>query len=54
MADFVTIAEAAKHLDMSERTVQRMVEAGTLVGYVAWDEVRAKLRCGPATSEFRG
>jgi hypothetical protein len=43
MADFVTIAEAAKHLDMSERTVQRMIAAGTLTGWVDWSEVESKM-----------
>jgi hypothetical protein len=41
--DFVTISEAAKCLDMTSRTIERMVEAGSLVGYVRWDEVRARL-----------
>ena len=41
--DYVTISEAAKCLDMAPRTIARMVEAGTLAGYVRWDEVRARL-----------
>jgi hypothetical protein len=43
MAEFVTIAKAAENLSMSERTVQRMVAAGSLTGFVDWDEVRSKL-----------
>jgi len=43
MAEFVTIKEAAEHLDMSERTIARMVAAGSLTGYVDWDEVGSKL-----------
>lgn len=43
MADFVTIAEAAEHLDMTPRTIARMIEAGTLTGYVDWEQVESKL-----------
>jgi hypothetical protein len=39
MADFVTIKKAAEHPDMSERTVQQMVAAGSLTGYVDWSEI---------------
>jgi hypothetical protein len=41
--DYVTVSEAAESLSVSGRTIQRMVEAGSLVGYVDWDEVRSKL-----------
>jgi hypothetical protein len=41
--DYVTIVEAAKCLDMAPRTIERMVEAGSLTGFVRWDEVRARL-----------
>lgn len=41
--DFVPIGEAAEHLDMTARTIARMIEAGTLTGYVDWREVEAKL-----------
>jgi hypothetical protein len=43
MTDLIPIKTAAEHLDMSERTVARMVAAGSLTGYVDWDEVRSKL-----------
>jgi excisionase family DNA binding protein len=39
MADFVTIKKVAEHLDMSERTVQRMVAAGSLTGYADRSEI---------------
>jgi hypothetical protein len=42
MTDFVPISEAAKHVDMSERTIARMIEAGTLTGYLDWSEVEAR------------
>jgi hypothetical protein len=43
MADFVTLAEAAKHLDMSPATVRRLIADGVLTGWVEWDEVESKL-----------
>jgi hypothetical protein len=43
MTDYVSIAEAAKHLDMTPRTIARMIEAGTLTGYVDWGEVESKM-----------
>jgi hypothetical protein len=36
-------AEAAAQLDMSERTIQRMIAAGSMTGYVDWDEIASKL-----------
>jgi len=43
LPDYVTIAQAAKDLDMTPRTLERMIAAGTLVGYVDWSEVVSKL-----------
>jgi hypothetical protein len=43
MPDYIPISEAAEHLDMSERTIQRMIAAGTLTGYVDWSEIAPKL-----------
>lgn len=41
--DFVTIAVAARHLDMGEGTIRRLIGDGVLTGYVDWAEVEAKL-----------
>jgi hypothetical protein len=43
MANFIPISEAAEHLDMRPVTIQNMIRAGTLTGFVDWDEVQAKL-----------
>jgi hypothetical protein len=43
VAEFVSIAEAAECLDMTPRTIEWMIAAGTLVGYVEWAEVEARL-----------
>jgi hypothetical protein len=41
--EFVSIAEAAGCVDMTPRTIEWMIAAGTLTGYVEWDEIEAKL-----------
>ncbi|BCZ20946.1 Arsenate reductase [Mycobacterium senriense] len=43
VADFVTLAEAAEHLDMREATIRRLIADGMLTGWVDWGEVEAKL-----------
>jgi hypothetical protein len=43
MADFVTITEAAKLLDMRESTILRFIRDGRLTGFVDWSEVDAKM-----------
>jgi hypothetical protein len=40
---FLTIADAAQCLSMKPATIARMVAAGSLVGYVYWPDVEAKL-----------
>lgn len=41
MSEFVTIAEAADYLSMSESLVRRMIGDGRLIGYVDLDEIDA-------------
>jgi protein-tyrosine-phosphatase len=41
--DFVTLAEAAEHLDMREATIRRLIADGMLTGWVDWGEVEVKL-----------
>jgi hypothetical protein len=41
--DYVTISAAAEHLDMTPRTLERMIAAGSLTGYVDWSEIQSKL-----------
>jgi hypothetical protein len=48
VAEFVSIAEAAGCLEVTPRTIEWMIAAGTLVGYVEWAEVEAKLLLLPA------
>jgi len=43
MTDFVTIAEAAEHLDMREATIRRLIADGVLTGWVDWGQVESKL-----------
>ena len=39
----VSIETAAQHLDMRPRTIERMIAAGTLTGFVDWEQVESKL-----------
>ena len=43
MTDFVTIAEAAEHLDMRPATIQPLVRDGVLTGYLDWEKVESRL-----------
>jgi hypothetical protein len=43
MADYISIQQAAEQLDMTPRTIERMITAGTLTGYVDWEQVVSKL-----------
>ena len=39
----VSIETAAQHLDMRPPTIERMIAAGTLTGFVDWEQVESKL-----------
>jgi hypothetical protein len=43
MPEYITIAECAENLSMRPRTIERMIAAGSMTGFVDWDEVERKL-----------
>ena len=43
MPVFITNKESAESLSMSEKTIMKMVTAGTLTAFVDWEQVESKL-----------